>query len=50
MGNYNFIVKDYEVFGLKTEPLYERENILYIPEKTYCTYFRKQLSDVYLSL
>lgn len=24
MGEYNFIVKDYEVFGLKTEPLYER--------------------------
>ena len=24
MGDYNFIVKDYEVFGLKTEPLYER--------------------------
>lgn len=24
MGDYNFTVKDYEVFGLKTEPLYER--------------------------
>ena len=24
MGDYNFIVKDYEVFGLKTEPFYER--------------------------
>lgn len=24
MGEYNFIVKDYEVFGLKIEFLYER--------------------------
>lgn len=24
MGDYNFTVKDYEVFGLKEEPLYER--------------------------
>ena len=24
MGDYNFTVKDYEVFGLKAEPLYER--------------------------
>ena len=24
MGNYNFTVEDYEVFGLKKESLYER--------------------------